>query len=213
MISKLLNRWPLIQQLRNGTDGTGPESMSDRTRNLRPKTDGAEVARSICPYCGVGCGQLVYHKAGKLISIEGDPQSPISRGHLCPKGADTFELHTHPGRLKTVKYRAPYSREWQEIPLEQAMDMVADRVWETRERTFQESRNGRFRGRSEPEPQGIRCHCPRRSSPISPKLIDSVNADTQWQVAFPALPDIRGAASQTRQARRMRRRRWGQARQ
>jgi len=142
MISKLLNRWPLIQQLRNGTDGTGPESMSDRTRNLRPKTDGAEVARSICPYCGVGCGQLVYHKAGKLISIEGDPQSPISRGHLCPKGADTFELHTHPGRLKTVKYRAPYSREWQEIPLEQAMDMVADRVWETRERTLQESRNG-----------------------------------------------------------------------
>ena len=142
MISKLLNRWPLIQQLRNGTDGTGPESMSDRNRNLRPKTDGAEVARSICPYCGVGCGQLVYHKAGKLISIEGDPQSPISRGHLCPKGADTFELHTHPGRLKTVKYRAPYSREWQEIPLEQAMDMVADRVWETRERTLQESRNG-----------------------------------------------------------------------
>ncbi len=116
--------------------------MTDATRNLRPKTSGADVARSICPYCGVGCGQLVYHKNGKLISIEGDPESPISRGHLCPKGADTYELHTHPGRLKTVKYRAPYSRRWREIPLEQAMDMVAKRVWETREQSFEETRDG-----------------------------------------------------------------------
>jgi formate dehydrogenase major subunit len=116
--------------------------MSQRTRELRPKNHDADVARSICPYCGVGCGQLVYHKQGKLISIEGDPESPISRGHLCPKGADTFELHTHPGRLKKVKYRAPYSRKWQEIELETAMDMAADRVWETRDRTFQEKREG-----------------------------------------------------------------------
>jgi formate dehydrogenase major subunit len=138
----LLSRWPLIEQIRTGADGTGPEAMSRRTRELRPKNHGAEVARSICPYCGVGCGQLVYHKQGKLISIEGDPESPISRGHLCPKGADTFELHTHPGRLKKVKYRAPYSRKWQEIELETAMDMVADRIWETRDRTFQEKREG-----------------------------------------------------------------------
>lgn len=116
--------------------------MSQRTQNLRPKTDSAQVARSICPYCGVGCGQLAYHKNGKLISIEGDPQSPISRGRLCPKGADTFELHTHPGRLTKVKYRAPYSRNWHEIDLEKAMNMVADRVWATRERTFQETRDG-----------------------------------------------------------------------
>jgi formate dehydrogenase major subunit len=116
--------------------------MSPRTRELRPKNHDAEVARSICPYCGVGCGQLVYHKKGKLISIEGDPESPISRGHLCPKGADTYELHTHPGRLKKVKYRAPYSRKWEEIELETAMDMVADRLWETRDRTFQEKREG-----------------------------------------------------------------------
>jgi formate dehydrogenase major subunit len=142
MIKEVLSRWPLIQQLRNGTDGTGVDAMSERTRNLRPKTDAAEVARSICPYCGVGCGQLVYHKNGKLISIEGDPQSPISRGHLCPKGADTFELHTHRGRLQTVKYRAPYSRHWQELPLEEAMDMVAKRVWDTRARSFEESRDG-----------------------------------------------------------------------
>lgn len=116
--------------------------MSRRTRELLPKTDGAQVTRSICPYCGVGCGQLVYHKNGNLISIEGDPDSPVSRGHLCPKGADTYELHTHPGRLNKVKYRAPYSREWQEIELEKAMDMVAERMWDTRDRTFQETREG-----------------------------------------------------------------------
>jgi formate dehydrogenase major subunit len=142
VLKSLLSQWPLIQQIRTGADGTGAESMTESTRNLRPKTDGAQVARSICPYCGVGCGQLAYHKNGKLISIEGDPESPISRGHLCPKGADTFELHTHPGRLKTVKYRRPYSRQWEEIELETAMNMVADRVWETRDRTFQETRDG-----------------------------------------------------------------------
>ena len=142
MIKDLLSRWPVIRQLQTGSDGTGPEAMSERTRKLVPKNHDAQVARSICPYCGVGCGQLVYHKNGKLISIEGDPQSPISRGHLCPKGADTFELHTHPGRLKKVKYRRPYSREWEEIELETAMDMVADRLWESRDRTFQEKKDG-----------------------------------------------------------------------
>jgi formate dehydrogenase major subunit len=142
MLKDLLSRWPLIQQIRTGAKGTGPEVMSQRTRELRPKNDGAQVARSICPYCGVGCGQLVYHKEGKLISIEGDPQSPISRGHLCPKGADTYELHRHPGRLKKVKYRAPYSRTWQEIGLQDAMNMVADRLWDTRDRTFEETRDG-----------------------------------------------------------------------
>lgn len=142
MLNDFLSRWPLIQQIKTGADGTGPEAMSRRTRNLRPKHDGAEVARSICPYCGVGCGQLVYHKNNELISIEGDPQSPISRGHLCPKGADTFELHTHTGRLRKVKYRRPYSKQWEELDLESAMDMVADRLWETRERSFQENKDG-----------------------------------------------------------------------
>ncbi len=142
MLRDLLSRWPLIQQIRTGANGNGVESMSERTRTLRPKTDGAEVARSICPYCGVGCGQLVYHKNGKLISIEGDPQSPISRGRLCPKGAATYQLHTHSERLKKVKYRRPYSTRWEELDLETAMDMVAERVWETRERTFQEIRDG-----------------------------------------------------------------------
>lgn len=142
MLNDLLSRWPLITQIRTGADGTGAEAMSERTRTLRPKNHDAQVARSICPYCGVGCGQLIYHKNNQLISIEGDPDSPISRGHLCPKGADTYELHTHSGRLTRVKYRRPYSSRWEEIDLETAMDMVASRVWETRERTFQETRDG-----------------------------------------------------------------------
>jgi formate dehydrogenase major subunit len=142
VLKELISRWPLIRQLQTGADGTGSESMSERTRNLRPKNQDAQVTPSICPYCGVGCGQLVYHKDNKLISIEGDPKSPISRGRLCPKGADTYELHTHAGRLKKVKYRKPYSRRWEEIDLETAMDMVADRVWDSRERTFQETRDG-----------------------------------------------------------------------
>ena len=138
MLAELLLKWPLIRQLKSGSDGTGVDSMSDRTRKLRPKNDGAEVARSICPYCGVGCGQLVYHRDGKLISIEGDPQSPISRGHLCPKGAASFELVTHPARATKVQYRPPYGREFVDIDLEEALDMIADRVWQTRERTFRD---------------------------------------------------------------------------
>jgi formate dehydrogenase major subunit len=84
----------------------------------------------------------VYHKDGALISIEGDQNSPISRGRLCPKGAATYSLHTHPGRLKKVKYRRPYSRKWEELDLETAMDMVADRLWDSRERTFEETKDG-----------------------------------------------------------------------
>jgi formate dehydrogenase major subunit len=138
MLAELLLKWPLIRQLKNGSDGTGAESMSDATRSLRPKHDGAEVARSICPYCGVGCGQLVYHRHGKLISIEGDPQSPISRGHLCPKGSASFELVTHPARATKVKYRPPYGRDFFDIKLDEALNMVADRMWQTRERTFRD---------------------------------------------------------------------------
>jgi formate dehydrogenase major subunit len=139
MLAELLLKWPLIRQLRGGGDGTGAEAMSERTRALRPKNESANVARSICPYCGVGCGQLVYHRDGKLISIEGDPQSPISRGHLCPKGSASFQLVTHEGRATKVKYRAPRSRSWTDMPIEQAMEMVAERMWSTRERTFDEN--------------------------------------------------------------------------
>ena len=100
MIFDALKKWPLIRQIRDGADGTGRESMSEHTATINMKNYGAEVARSICPYCAVGCGQLVFHKQGKLISIEGDPASPISRGHLCPKGSASYELLTHPNRAE-----------------------------------------------------------------------------------------------------------------
>jgi len=143
MINDLLMRWPLIRQIATGGDGTGREAMSDRTRTLQPRNHDAQVARSICPYCAVGCGQLIFHKEGKLVSIEGDPQSPISRGHLCPKGAASFELLMHPNRAKKVRYRRPRSSHWEYLDLEIAMDMVADRLWESRERTFAEKKDSR----------------------------------------------------------------------
>lgn len=138
LLKDLLSRWPVVKQLQRGGDGTGEEAWSDRTHQLQPKTHDCEVARSICPYCGVGCGQLIYHKDNKLVAIMGDPESPISRGRLCPKGSDTFQLHTHPERLTKVRYRRPYSKVWEDLDLETAMDMIADRVWETRQRTFEE---------------------------------------------------------------------------
>jgi len=142
MLKQALTRWPVVRQILTRADGTGTEAMSAHTRNLRTKHNDAKVTRSICPYCGVGCGQLVFHKNGELISIEGDPESPISRGRLCPKGADTFELHTHPNRLTKVRYRRPYSTEWEYLDLQTAMDMVADRLWQSREHSFEETRDG-----------------------------------------------------------------------
>jgi len=127
--------WPLF-------DSTGAGAMTERTRTLAPKNAGASVARSVCPYCAVGCGQLIFHRGNKLISIEGDPGSPISEGHLCPKGAASHELLTHAGRQTRVRYRAPHAREWTELDLETAMDMVADRVWESRLRGFETTRDG-----------------------------------------------------------------------
>ena len=134
VLAELLLKWPLIRQLRGDADA----AVSDRTRALKRKNSEAQVARSICPYCAVGCGQLVSHRDNKVISIEGDPQSPISRGHLCPKGSASFELVTHPARATKVKYRAPRSRTWIELDLESAVEMVADRMWTSRERTFDE---------------------------------------------------------------------------
>ncbi len=131
-----LSRWPLLRQLRHRADGNGRESMSPRTRSLRARTEDSRVSRSVCPYCGVGCGQLVYTEGEEILAIEGDPESPINQGTLCPKGAASFELLTHEHRPLTVKYRAPGATEWQEIDLHEAMDRVADRVWESRRRTF-----------------------------------------------------------------------------
>jgi formate dehydrogenase major subunit len=129
-------RWPLLRQLRYGLRGTGVEVMSEQTRRMRARIDDAQVARSVCPYCGVGCGQLIYHKEGKIIQIEGDPHSPINQGNLCPKGAASRQLLEHDRRVTKVKYRPPFATTWQELDLDKAMDMIADRVWETRQRTW-----------------------------------------------------------------------------
>jgi formate dehydrogenase major subunit len=142
MLKEFAIRWPVLRQIATRSDGTGPEAMSPDTRALRPKTADAQVTRSICPYCAVGCGQLVFHRNGRLISIEGDPESPVSRGRLCPKGADSFELLTHSKRLTKIKYRRPFAKVWEDLDLEKAMDMIADRLWESRERTFVESKDG-----------------------------------------------------------------------
>ena len=116
--------------------------MSRRTLTLRPKNEDAGVARSVCPYCGVGCGQLVFHRDGHILNIEGDPASPISEGHLCPKGAASFELLTHPARETTVRYRAPCASDWQDLDPDTALDMIADRVWRTRAEGFTTERDG-----------------------------------------------------------------------
>jgi formate dehydrogenase major subunit len=135
-------KWPLVRQIRERKDGTGLESMSDQTRAMHARIDDAQVARSICPYCGVGCGQVVYHKKGKLIAIVGDTESPISQGNLCPKGAASYQLLTHERRETKVKYRAPRATAWTEMSLDRAMEMVADRVWDSRKRTFMREKDG-----------------------------------------------------------------------
>ena len=134
--------WPLLRQLIKRSNGTGRDAMSAATLGAAPRTAGAEIARSVCPYCAVGCGQLIFHRGGRLVAIEGDPESPISEGHLCPKGAASFELMTHAARATNVKYRPPFGSDWQELDLETALDMIADRVWTTREQTFEASRDG-----------------------------------------------------------------------
>ena len=94
---------------------------------------------SVCPYCAVGCGQLVYVKNEKIIDIEGDPRSPISNGCLCPKGAATFQLVTGSHRVQQVLYRRPYGTQWETLPLDQAMDMVAQRVKKARDENWEET--------------------------------------------------------------------------
>ncbi len=138
--------WPVWKQVVNrDITALGETAFSARSRGLRARThDAGRAVPSICPYCGVGCGQLVYVKDGKIIDIEGDPASPISEGCLCPKGAASFQLVTGSHRVHNVLYRRRYGTQWEIIPLEQAMDMVAERVRKTREETWeQESGAGR----------------------------------------------------------------------
>lgn len=113
--------------------------MSARSQTLEPRIKKVDrVAKSVCPYCAVGCGQLVHVKDEKIVNIEGDPASPISGGKLCPKGAATFQLVTGKHRVREVLYRRPRGKRWEAIPLEQAMEMIAERVKRTREETWVE---------------------------------------------------------------------------
>jgi formate dehydrogenase major subunit len=131
----------VLRQLRGGDRlALGQAARSERSARLRPRTSRAErVVGSICPYCAVGCGQLVYVEGGKVTQIEGDPGSPISRGRLCPKGSATKSLVTSPLREQRVKYRRPYATAWEELPLDEAMGMIADRVVATRAETWQDT--------------------------------------------------------------------------
>jgi formate dehydrogenase major subunit len=133
-LGSLLARWPVLRQLREGDPlGLGPAVQSPRQKELRPRTESAEhVVQSICPYCAVGCGQLVYVENGEVTHIEGDPASPISRGRLCPKGQASKSYVQSPLREYKVKYRRPYGNAWEELALDEAMDMIADRIIETR---------------------------------------------------------------------------------
>jgi formate dehydrogenase major subunit len=133
-------QWPVIRQVRSGDLlGRGPAVTSEHTRAMTPRTSTADrVVQSVCPYCAVGCGQRIYVQDEKVVQIEGDPDSPISRGRLCPKGAASEQLVNSRGRQTRVLYRAPHAREWQHIDRDTAIDMVADRFIESRRRTWQD---------------------------------------------------------------------------
>jgi formate dehydrogenase major subunit len=129
---------PFLRQLSGDAYGLGRAAQSTRSERLQARTRTADrVVQSICPYCAVGCGQKVYVKDEKVIQIEGDPDSPISRGRLCPKGSASEQLVNSPMRETRVKYRRPGATEWEYISLEQATDMIADRVIQAREQTWE----------------------------------------------------------------------------
>ncbi len=140
-----LDAWPVFRQL-TGSDpsGRGEAVRSKRTDTLIPRTATADrVVQSICPYCAVGCSQRVFVEDEQVVQIEGDPDSPISRGRLCPKGAASKSLVTSGTRQTKVKYRRPHGTEWEDLDLDTAMGMIADRVITTRRETWQDEVDGK----------------------------------------------------------------------
>jgi formate dehydrogenase major subunit len=140
-----LDAWPVYRQLA-GLDplGRGKAARSKATESVVARTATADrVVQSVCPYCAVGCGQKVFVKDEKVVQIEGDPDSPISRGRLCPKGSASKQLVTSNTRVTTVKYRRPYGTEWEDLSLETAMEMIADRVLEARRKGWQDEDGGK----------------------------------------------------------------------
>ena len=136
-----LLEWPVVRQLRSGDPlGRGSAVTSERTRETAPRTAAADsVADSVCPYCAVGCAQKVYGKDGKVIHVEGNADSPVSRGRLCPKGAACEQLGNSPLRQTTIRYRAPYATEWTDLDHDTAMDMITDRFLEARRNFWEDT--------------------------------------------------------------------------
>ena len=135
--------WPVVRQL-TGPDrlGRGQAVRSGKPWTARTETADRVVA-SVCPFCAVGCGQRVYVKDEKVVQIEGDPDSPISRGRLCPKGSASLQLTTGSNRMKSVRYRRPNGTDWEDLDLDTAMDMIADRVIDARRQGWQWEHEGR----------------------------------------------------------------------
>jgi formate dehydrogenase major subunit len=138
--TKLLASWPVVRQLREGDPlGLGRAVQTEHSRKLHARiTDADTVAHSICPYCAVGCGQLIYVRDGEVTHIEGDPASPVSRGRLCPKGQASKSYVTSPLREYKVKYRPPHGMKWEELDLDRAMEMIAERVIESRRASWED---------------------------------------------------------------------------
>lgn len=139
-VRKLLQQWPLVRQL-TGTDklGFAAAVQSPSSAAVTPRTNDADrVVQSICPFCAVGCGQRIYVKDEQVTHIEGDPDSPISRGRLCARGSSSLDLVTGPAREQRIKYRRAGGTEWEELDLDTAMDMIADRVIASREQTWED---------------------------------------------------------------------------
>src|SRR5215467_1754441 len=134
-----IDEWPVYRQLSGGDKlGRGTAARSRATEEIAPRIRTADtVAKSVCPYCAVGCGQNVYVKDGKVIQIEGDPDSPVSRGRLCPKGSASLQLTTGDARQYQVLYRRPGGTDWEDLDLDTAMDMIADRVISSRRSGWQ----------------------------------------------------------------------------
>ncbi len=140
-----IGKWPALRQLTtNDPSGRGAAVKSARTEHLTPRTVQADsIAKSVCPYCAVGCGQNVFVRDKKVVHIEGDPDSPVSRGRLCPKGSASLQLTTGDARLYEVLYRRPHGTDWEAMDLDTAMDMVADRVIKTRREHWQWDQDGK----------------------------------------------------------------------
>jgi formate dehydrogenase major subunit len=137
---------PLFQKSASRQAGQRPpQAFSAQSLAKAPRLEGATLTESVCPYCAVGCGLHIYTKGGRLIDIEGNPNSPINQGTLCPKGANSIQLAENAHRVRTVMYRAPYARDWEVKPLAWAMDRIAQRVKAARDEGFREkSEEGRI---------------------------------------------------------------------